>query len=171
MAADKLLKLGTTGFPEEYIPVQSSAGVADANKAIALDATGKLDVTFLPPGLGDSLTLTAGENLSAGNFIYITGAGLMMKADANAIGKAAVGFVLAAVLNTATGVAYFAGQNTALSGLTPGSMYFLSDNATGTAQLIGALAGGANHIVQPVGRAISANTINFEAEVPVIKAS
>jgi len=169
MPGNKYLKIGTTGFTTEEASINSSSGAGDANKLISADATGKLDSTLLPAGLGaDSATLTAGEALSAGNLVYISAAGTVLKADANAVAKAAVGFVLASVANAATGTVYFEGSITGLTGLTPGATYFLSGAATGA--ITTTIPTAAGSIVQQVGVATSATTLTFEAGEPIVRA-
>lgn len=166
---NKYLQLGTSGFPEEVAFIDTSAGAADAGKGLALDATGKLSSTVLPAGLGaDSKTITAGEALSAGNLVYLDATGKALKADANAIAKAAVGFVLASVANAASGTVYFEGTITGLAGLTPGAPYFLSASATGG--VTATAPTGAGQIVQRIGFAVSATEINFEAGEPIKRA-
>jgi hypothetical protein len=165
MAADKYLKIGSTGFPTE----QAGATTSTANAIPALDAGGKLDSTMMPTGFGtDSATMTAGEALSAGNLVYITSSGTVMKADANAVAKAAVGFVLASISNAASGTVYFEGTVTGLTGLTPGAAQFLSDATTGG--VISTVVSGAGKIVQPVGTAVTSTTMTFEAGEPIVRA-
>lgn len=167
MATKKyLITGGATGITQEST-VDSSAGAGDSGKIPSLDASGKLDTTFMPTGFGaDTLSLTAGEALSAGDLIYVNASGQMLKADADSAAKAAVGFVLASVANSASGTAYFgSGLVTGLTGLTAGSMYYLSQTAgtiTTTAPT------GTNVIQQPVGFATSATTLYFEPQRAVL---
>ena len=118
----------------------------------------------MPTGVGaDTQTLTAGEALSAGDLIYINGSGQMLKADANAESKAAVGFVLSSVSNGASGTAYLgSGLITGLTSLTPGAQYFLSNSTTGGIGTYASLTLGSNDIAQPVGRAVSSTVLYFE---------
>lgn len=168
MAAAKFLKVGATGLPTEEATINTSAGAGDVDKVPCLDAAGKLDSSFMPAGIGtDSLTMTAGETLAAGDFVYISAADTVMKADANAVGKAAVGFVLAGITSAATGTVYFEGTNTQLSGLTPGARYYLS--ATTPGGIATAIPSGAADIVQSVGVAHSTTALNFEAGVPIVR--
>ena len=100
--------------------------------------------------------------------MYISAAGTVLKADANAVAKAAVGFVLASVANAATGTVYFEGSITGLTGLTPGATYFLSGAATGA--ITTTIPTAAGSIVQQVGVATSATTLTFEAGEPIVRA-
>ena len=168
--ANKYLQLGSVGFPEEVEARDTSVGAGDAGKLAALDGTGKLSSTMMPAGIGtDSKSMTAAEALAAGDLVYITAAGTVMKADANDIAKAAVGFVLTAIGNGASGIVYFEGTITGLSGLTPGAQYFLSATA-GQVVLAASLPTAAGDVAQPIGRAISATEINFEAGHPIKRA-
>ena len=143
-------------------PNSTSAGVADAGKIIELDASGKIDDTMLPAG--DSKEATASEALSAGQMVYITGAGEIALADATTTGKEAMGFVLAAVASAAVGKIYFEGINTGVAGLTPGARYYLDTTAGGITDTPLAATG---NIDQYVGRAISATELSFEPEAGV----
>lgn len=65
MAASYLRPGGSTGIQEALAPT-TSAGAGDAGKLPGLDSNGKLDISFMPTGVGgDTQTLTAGEALSA----------------------------------------------------------------------------------------------------------
>lgn len=146
----------------------TSAGAGDAGEIVALDAGGKIDSTLLPTGVGaDSLTVTASEALSAGDFInlHVSSGTKMRKADSSN-GRRAHGFVKAAVLSSATGTAYFDGSNDQVSGLTVGTVYFLSTTGgvTATAPTT------ATHIMQEVGVATSATSISFEPSKPITRA-
>ena len=90
-----------------------------------------------------------------------------MKADATAIGKKAVGYVLTSVPNAANATVYFDESNTALTGLTPGSTYYLSPTA-GIATTTAPTAAG--QIVQELGVATSATSIHVNIKEPIIRA-
>lgn len=165
----KFLKIGTTGLATEEAAINVSAGAGDANKIIETNGSGKLDATFLPAGVGnDSKSMTAGEALSAGNVVYISGTGTVLKADANAVAKAAVGYVTASAANGAAVTVFFEGTITGLTGLTPGATYFLSDTATGGVTLT--IPTNAGDIVQVVGYAVSATELTFEPQNPIVRA-
>lgn len=140
----------------------SSAGAGDSGKLPALDASGRLDTTFMPTGIGpDTASITTSEAISAGDFVNIwSSAGFKArKADATAAGKHAMGFVLAAFGSGAAATVYFEGTNTAVSGQTPGDVFLATTagGATGTAP------SGSGNVVQPIGFATSATSINFNA--------
>jgi hypothetical protein len=157
---------GATGITQEST-VDSSAGAGDSGKIPSLDTSGKISTTMMPTGFGsDTLTVTAGETLTAGNLIYISAAGTAFKADANAAGKAAIGFVLAGITSGASGTAYFgSGLITGLTSLTMQQTYFLS----GTAGAVTLTAPtGTAKIQQPVGYAVSATTLYFEPQTAIL---
>ncbi len=172
MATRKLLKIGSTGLITEEATISTSAGAGDADKFVQTNSAGVLDATLMPAGVGqDVRTVTAGENLSAGNLIYMSAAGTVFKADANAEGKEATGYVLTSIANGASGSAYFGGGViSGLSGLTAGSRYFLSTAATGAVALYASLTFGAGDIVQEVGRALSTTELYFEPQAPILVA-
>lgn len=167
--------------------ITSSAGVADAEKIVATNTSGVLDDTLLnaattgasvtlktkpdgtidtsvlPPGIGtDTASVVASEALAAGDFVNIwdnAGTANVRKADATTAGKEAIGFVLEAVLSTASATVYFEGRNTQLTGLTPGARQYLSTTPGGRTETAPATAG---NVVQHLGAAYSATALNFE---------
>lgn len=147
----------------------TSAGAGDAGKIPALDAAGRLDNSVMPSGIGaDTASITTSEALAAGDYVNIwnsTGA-KARKADATVAGKEAHGFVLASASSGAAATVYFEGPNTAVTGQTPGPV-FLSTTA-GTGQT--AAPSGSGNVVQRLGVATSATSVNFEAGVPIVLA-
>jgi hypothetical protein len=144
-----------------------SAGAGDSGKLPALDGTGRLDNSVMPVGIGaDVVTLTASEALSAGNFINIYNNGgtpSMRKADATTAGKHAQGFVLAAVSSGATGTAYLSGQNTAVTGQVAGDVFLATTAGAATATAPSA----SGNVVQNLGVAVSATSIEFKPQRPI----
>jgi hypothetical protein len=147
----------------------TSAGAGDAAKLVALDATGRIDQTMMPVGVAaDVAVITTSEALAAGDLVNIwnsTGA-KARKADATVSGKEAHGFVLAAVSSGAAATVYFEGMNTQVTGLTPGACFLhttagLSSNTAPSA---------AGNVVQRVGFATSATTLNFQSDLPIVLA-
>lgn len=161
MAGNKYLKNNAGVVTEEY-SVQTSTGVSDANKIVALDANGKLDQTLLPTGIGaDVAVIAASENLTAGDFVNVwndTGTAKVRKADATTNGKRADGFVLSSVTSGNNATVYFEGTNNQVTGATAGNVY-LATTAGGFTSTAPSAAG---NVVQPIGVAISATAINFE---------
>lgn len=117
----------------------------------------------------DTATITASENLAAGDFVNIwndTGTAKARKADATTAGKEAHGFVLATVTSGAAATVSFAGRNTAVTGQTPGDVWL----ATTAGLASGTAPSGTGNVVQQLGVAISATSINFEIGQPIYKA-
>ncbi|CAN5813916.1 hypothetical protein BH20PSE1_BH20PSE1_01010 [soil metagenome] len=158
------------GTLTEVAALQTSAGAGDAGKITALDASGKLDTSFMPTGIGaDTAAIVSSENLAAGDFVNIwndAAAFKVRKADATVAGKEAHGFVLAAVTSPANATVYFEGSNTAVTGATPGPQ-FLSTTAGG---FVATAPSGSGNVVQRVGYATSATVINFQSLTPFVLA-
>lgn len=169
--ADKYLAL-VGGKQTQVSGTTTSAGVADAQKIVALGADGKLDQTLMPAGLVDeSDVLTAGEALSAGNFIYIsTVDGKAYKADASNVAKGAIGYVLASAAPNATVRAYYEGANTGISGYTPGERYYLSVTPGEAAATVPTYGAG-YRISQFLGNAVTATKLVFEAADVIVLAA
>jgi len=109
-------------------------------------------------------TYTAGENIGAGDLVYVSASGTVMKADANTLAKAAVGFAPSAITSGASGTVTFSdGKITGLSGLTLGALYFLSNTTTGAFATYGSLTFATNDIQQCVGIAESTTVLRFQA--------
>ena len=149
--------------------IQQSAGAGDANKIVALDATGKLHNSLFPSGIGaETATVEATENLAAGDFVNIYGAtgSKCRKADATTAGKEANGFVLSAVTSGNNATVYLPGQiNNQLSGLTPGETYWLS--TTAGAGVATTPPSGSGNSVQSLGKAVSETELVFAPNSPV----
>jgi hypothetical protein len=167
MAGEKFLK-HSSGLLAEQASRQSSSGAADAGKIVALDATGKLDNSLLPTGIGaETKSLPTTESLSDGDFVNIfdnSGAVSCRKADATTQGKEAHGFVLAAIASGASATVYVAGINTHLSALTGGPRMYLSTTA-GAATSSAPSASG--NVVQEVGQRLSDTEIAFAPKLPM----
>jgi hypothetical protein len=165
--AQKFLRI-LAGVISELEALVTSAGAGDAGKIPALDATGKLDNSLMPVGIGaDSKILVASENLAAGDLVNVwndTGTAKARKADATVAGKEANGFVLAAVTSGNNATVYFDGTDTQLSGLTPGAVYYLATTAGG---VTATPPSGSGNVVQRVGRALSATELTFEPGEPI----
>lgn len=165
---DKYL-YNNAGQITEKLGQVTSAGAGDAGKIPALDAGGKLDNSLLPTGIGaDTASITSSENLAAGDLVNIfnsTGA-KVRKADATTSGKEAHGFVLAGVISPAAATVYFEGTNNQVTGLTPGVQFL--DTTAGKS--VAAAPSASGNVVQRVGVATSATSLNFESEVPIVLA-
>jgi hypothetical protein len=161
--AEKYLKHNGTGGLAEFEASAASTGAPDAGKIPALDASGRLDSSLMPTGIGaDTQVIQASEALAAGDLVNIhnvAGNARVRKADAATAGKEAHGFVLAAVGSGANATVYFEGTNAQVTGQTPGPV-FLSAATPGLATTTPPAASG--NVVQRIGVAVSATAINFE---------
>lgn len=162
-----------TGRIKQELAATTSAGAADANKIPALDATGKLDPTFMPAGLGsDSRAgVVASEAIAAGALVDVfSNAGVLNVRNASAAtsGKECDGFVLAAIAQGATGTVYFEGTISGLTGLTIGNRCYLSAATAGAVTQTPPAASG--NVLQFVGVALSATEVTFEADDGIILA-
>lgn len=151
------------GFSAEKAALQVSTGASDAGKLVALSATGVLDESLLPVGIGaDTASVVASESLAAGDLVNIwdnAGTANVRKADGSTTGKEAQGFVLAGVTAPALATVYFAGTNTQMTGLTPGRQ-FLSVTVPGKTQSTAPTATG--QVSQIVGFATSATEMTYQ---------
>jgi hypothetical protein len=144
-----------------------SAGAASSGQVVALDASGKLDSTIMPVGIGaDTMSIVASEAIAAGAFVNIhddAGVVKLRNADATVAGKHAMGFVLVAAALDTPAVVYFEGTNTGVTGQVAGDVFL--DIVPGLATGVPPSASG--NVVQVVGFATSATSVNFNASRPV----
>jgi len=179
MAAPRYLATGTTG-PTEVPAVQVSTGAANANGIPALNANGLLDASMLgnaPAGAAGasgvvSAQLAATEAIAAGalcNAYSAAGTESVQNADGAQPGTKPVNcYAPAAIASGATGTVVFSKSLiTGLAGLTPGPA-FLSDATKGGVQAAGSTIAG--HTFQKVGEALSATTLLFAPEQPIVRA-
>lgn len=147
---------------------QVSTGVANANNIAALDATGHLDVSLLPVGVGPDVSMiTASEALSVGDYVNIynnAGTASCRKADSTN-DRPAHGYVKDAVSSAALATVYFEGANDNKTGLTIGGRCYLGA-AGGVIQTAPVLP--TNLISQFVGIAVSATSINTDIDDGVV---
>lgn len=172
--ADKLLQL-KNNMPTEVEATVVSTGAADAGKAVATGADGRLDASVMPAGIGaDTKVYPASELIAPGDFVNIhdnAGTASVRKADASAAaaGKMAHGFVPAGAALGADATVYFEGPNSALSGLTPGATYVLSHTTPGGVVVRASGTTTAGHILQVLGVATDVGEINAEIAQPVVR--
>lgn len=162
--ANKYLS-NNSGQIAEVEATVTSAGVADAGKIIALGASGTIDPTILPTGVGaETLALPASENLSSGNLVNVwndSGTIKVRKADCSN-GRRATGFVLAGVSSGATATVYCEGAITGLSTLTIGPYYLSTGGGVSTTA-----PSTSGYISQEIGSAMNTTTISFEPQQPI----
>lgn len=162
MAGEKFLK-EVSGVITEVIATQTG-GAGNEDKIPSLDASGLLPVSMLPTGVGpDTASIVASENLAAGDFVNIwddAGTTKVRKAIADGTDKTADGFVLNSVTAAANALVYFEGRNTAKSGLTGGTVYYLSASTAGATT--STAPSGSGNEVQRLGKAYSATAMTTE---------
>jgi len=144
----------------------TSAGSGDDGKIPGLDATGRLDVSLMPVGIGpDTQVITSSEALAAGDWVNVHNASgaKVRKADASVPGKEAQGFVLSAFASGVPVTVYFEGTNTQVTGQVPGVVYLSTTPGQGTSTA----PTGAGQIAQRIGVATSATTVNFQQQPPI----
>jgi hypothetical protein len=173
MATQKVLVSDpTTNLPQELTPNITSAGAADAGKIPALNASGVLDSTLLPPGIGSaSQVFPTSEALAAGALVNIfdsTGTPTARNANATDATKPGQGFVLAATTSPANATVYFPGQLVSgVSGLTTGAAVYLSAAISGAVTPTAPSTAG--NLIQNVGSALSPTSFVFAPLLPIIK--
>lgn len=164
--ADKYL-YNNAGTISEKAAITASAGAGDTGKIPGLDASGRLDNSFMPVGIGaDTAVVQASEALSAGDYVNIwnsSGSPRVRKADATTAGKEAHGFVLSAVSSGANATVYFESTNTGVTGQTAGVVYLSTTAGAGTATP----PSGSGNVVQRIGFAVSATAMNFQSGTPI----
>jgi hypothetical protein len=167
------LNLNSAGqLAEKNFTVQST-GTANAGDGVGLDTSGKLDASVMPVGIGANTTIAiASEALASGdwvNFWNNSGTLSVRKADASGgYGKKADGFVLSGVSSGQNATVYKGGDNTALSGLTPGTVYFLSAATPGSVAIAPPSTTG--QLWQILGKAVSTTAISYQRTEPIIRA-
>lgn len=162
------------GLATEVPAVNVSAGAGDAGKIPELNASGRLDETMMPPGIGaDTKVFPATETMTAGDFVNIYddgGTASVKLADASeGPSGMAHGFVRDNVTSGNPATVYFEGPNDQLSGLTPGVSYVLSHTTPGGVVALSAASTTATHILQQLGAAVAADEINVEIEKPIVR--
>lgn len=169
-ASTKKFIKNNAGTLTEEAAITDSAGAGDANKIPALDASGRLDASFMPSGIGaDTSSIASSENLAAGDLVNVwndAGSPKVRKADATTAGKEAHGFVLAAVTSPANATVYFEGANAQVTGLTAGPLFLSATPGLATSTAPSA----SGNVVQRVGLATAATSMNFESGTPVVLA-
>lgn len=168
--ADKPIHL-VNGRLRQVEATVNSSGAVNAGDIVALDSSGRLDITVMPAGFGtDTVAIIASENLAAGSLVNVwddSGAPKARKADATSPGKETIGFVLESFNSDELATIFFEGTISGLSGLIPGTRYYTGTTA-GTVTSTPPTASG--NVVQYVGIAISTTAISYEATDGIILA-
>lgn len=150
-----------------------STGSPNGGDIVALDDTGKLDMSLMPSGYAPATwTGTASETIAAGKLVNIwtdTSSGSAVAkarlADASSAGKRASGYAQQGASSGGTITVYFGGANAAVSGLTPGADVFLSASTPGGVTSTAPTA--ASQVVQRVGVAASATAFMFSGGIDI----
>lgn len=125
---DKLLQR-KGGRTQQYTPAVQSAGAADAGRVPALNASGKLDQTLMPDGIGAATRIASTtEVLTAGAFVneHANNGALAVRLADNSNNRPATGFVKTGFANGASATIWpLDSTNDQLSGLTIGTDYYL----------------------------------------------
>lgn len=166
MAAKTFLRL-VSGKIQAIQATVTSAGAGNDGDIIALDSTGRIDVSVLPVGVGPdvaSITVSEAAGLAAGDYVNIfDSTGEKVRLADNSNNRPAHGFVKAGYADAATAIVYFEGPNDDLSGMTPGARQYLDTAGGHTATpLVPVTDAGKTH--QFLGIAINATTINTDID-------
>lgn len=175
MPADKYIALDTTtGRLRQVSATDQSTGAAQAGDVVALDATGKLDPSLLPSGVGGGgqvVAINTTEALTAGDWVNIfnsSGQKACRKALAQDATKPAHGYVLESYGSGVLANVYIGGVNSkiALTGFAVadiGARAFLSPTTSGgTTKTMPQTAG---QLVQAVGSVIDVDANNVSVEM------
>jgi len=158
----------------EYAGLVTSAGAGDAGKIPALDASGRLDTSMMPVGIGaDIANVVASEALAAGDYVNIydnAGTPNVRKASATDATKPAHGFVIAGFASAATATVYFRGANTGVTGKTTGTTYVLSAATPGAVVDVASAPAATGNVLQVVGSATSPTQIETTITQPITRA-
>ena len=143
-----------------------------SKKAIVLDSAGNFQQlqagdTLEGVGVGGDINFTASEAIGIREVVYVTGAGQIAKAQADAPATAkAFGFAPAAISNGASGAVRYNTTLSGFAGLTPGLPVFLSATVDGAITQTAPVAQG-QYVVR-LGMAISASEIEINIEPPIL---
>ena len=147
----------------------SSAGAGDSGKVVALDAAGRIDNTMMPVGIGaDTAVITTSEALAAGDFVNIWDNSGAKVRKADA---------------TVAGKEAHGFVLAAYGSAVAATVYFEGTNTGVTGQTPGraflsttagiaaaAAPSATGNVVQVIGTALSTTTISFEAQQPIVLA-
>jgi hypothetical protein len=151
-------KAGTNIGTEPFLDFEAGSGISLAVVDDAANTQVKVTITGTP-ATGTSLTITqAAHGFAVGNVLYLNST-TYTKAKADALPTAQVVGIVASVIDANNFVLQTAGHVTGLSGLTSGSVYFLSDSTAGALTTTEPTTVG--HVSKPLFVADSATTGHF----------
>ena len=168
MAAPRYLATGAVG-PTEVAAAQTSGS---PNQVVATGADGLIAAALLGNAPAGAVTaqLTATEAIAAGalcNAYSASGTESVQNADGSVQTKPTNCYAPAAIASGAAGVVVFSkAVVTGLAGLTPGPA-FLSEATKGGIQAAGSSTAG--HAFQKIGEALSATTLLFDPQPPILR--
>ncbi len=150
-----LSNLSGTNTGDQTLPTRDSLGL-DTDDIVTF---ANLSGTNTGDSANVTKTLTAGENLVAGNVCYLKADGKMWKAkgDAEVTTKGKIAMALASITANTTGSFLVDGDYTT-SGLTAGATYFIS---TSTAGAVTSTTPTTGNFIRIIGVAISTTVLNF----------
>jgi hypothetical protein len=171
--ADKIVALNASGVLDATIvnSKTTSAGAGDSGKVVALDSAGRIDATMMPVGVAaDTASIVASEALSAGDLV-------------NVWNNAGTANIRKADAST-SGKEAHGFVLAAVSSSASGAVYFEGTNTQCTSLTPGVqylsastpgkstvtAPSGAGKVVQVVGFGLSATALNFQAELPIVLA-
>lgn len=165
MAAPKYLERdATTGKVTEVIATETGPA---SEVVVSTTAGGTIDPSLLPAS--GAATAVSGENLAAGDFVYIKASdGFLYKAVWSAGGNQAIGFVLSSYIAPAVATYYDSGQNTSVT-VVAGTRYY-GDKAT-PGGVTAVVPTGAGVLSQLLGTSVSTTAIEVNIEDSIILAS
>lgn len=162
---EKIVATNTSGILDDSIMGAATTG---ASKVVKTLPDGTLDPSIMPSGIGaDTVSVVTSEALAANDLVNIwndAGTAKARKADATTEGKEAHGFVLSAVSSGLSASVYLEGKITGLAGMTAGARQYQSTTPGLRTETPPSTAG---NVVQVVGTAVNATTLNFEPQEPV----
>jgi hypothetical protein len=164
----KYLKIGSIGRTVEEVSV-TIGGAESANKIPELDASGVLDSSMMPPGIGsDTIVIVASENLAQNDLVNIWNSSSTFKArkaDAGTNKYEAHGYVKAAVTSGNNATVYRDGDCAGtFQASDAGKLVFASDTAGGITLTP---VSGSGKLHQIVGHVVSLTAYDFEGEPPI----
>ena len=174
MAVQKVLALNSNNQPQQYTPLQASAGSGSAGAIPALNAAGLIDETMLPEAL--ATTILASEAIAAGAMVNVwDNSGTLNVRNANATDttKPCNGWAPSAIGSSSTGQINFGGINpsVALGAFTVaniGQQVFLSTVSGGVVIASNAFSSG--NLVQSLGTIVDVGATVSVAFIPEIVA-
>ena len=194
MALPRFL-VNAAGRIKEVLTITTSAGAADAEKVPSTNSDGVLDPSLLnaattgndvlvmtkpdgtidpsimPPGIGaDTSSVMSSEVLNGPALVNIwddAGTPKVRNADATTEGKEVHGFVLETFASGVAATVYHEGKVTGLSGMVPGARQYLSTTPGARTETA---PNGSGNVVQFLGTAINATTLDFEKSDPITRA-